>query len=61
MIEDRLIALIEEAVGKVAPELGLSGDLPPVELSKPRQKTHGDFATNVALDRASRMCRSFAF
>jgi len=55
MIEERLIALVSEALAAAAPELGLSGDLPAVELSKPRQKEHGDFSTNVALVVAPRV------
>jgi hypothetical protein len=47
MIEERLTALISRALAAAASELGLTGDLPEVELSKPRQKEHGDFATNV--------------
>ena len=58
MIEERLIALVTEAQAAVARELGLTGDLPEVELSKPRQKEHGDFATNVALVLATRVGRS---
>ena len=54
MIEERLIALVTEALAEVARELGLEGDLPEVELTKPRQKEHGDFATNVALVLAPR-------
>jgi arginyl-tRNA synthetase len=57
MIEERLIELVSDAVAAVAPELGLTGDLPEIELSKPRQKEHGDFATNVALVLAARMER----
>ena len=49
MIEERLIALVTEALAAVGRELGLAGDLPEVELTRPRQKEHGDFATNVAL------------
>src|SRR4030095_7168856 len=49
MIEERLIALVTEAQAEVARELDLVGGLPEVGLSKPRQKEHGDFATNVAL------------
>ena len=49
MIEQRLIALVAEALAAAAPELGLTGDPPGIQLSKPRQKEHGDFATNVAL------------
>ena len=55
MIEERLIALISRALAAAASELGLTGDLPEVELSKPRQKEHGDFATNVALVVAPRV------
>ena len=58
MIEERLIALVTEALAEVARELGLEGDLPEVELTKPRQKEHGDFATNVALVLAPRVGRS---
>src|SRR6266545_4397175 len=58
MIEERLIALVTEAQAEVARELGLAGDLAEVELSKPRQKEHGDFATNVALVLAPRVGRS---
>jgi arginyl-tRNA synthetase len=57
MIEQRLIALVAEALAAAAPELRLSGDLPEIELSKPRQKEHGDFATNVALVVAPRVKR----
>ena len=57
MIEERLIALVTEALAEVARELGLEGDLPEVELTKPRQKEHGDFATNVALVLAPRVGR----
>ncbi len=58
MIEERLIALVTEAQAEVARELGLVGDLPEVELSKPRQREHGDFATNVALVLAPLVGRS---
>src|SRR5262245_16023857 len=57
MIEQRLIALVAEALAAAADELGLSGDLPEIELSRPRQKEHGDFATNVALVVAPRVNR----
>ena len=55
MIEKRLTALISEALAAAAPELGLAGDLPEVELSKPRQKELGDLSTNVALVVAARV------
>ena len=57
MIEEPLIALITQALAATARELGLAGDLPEVELSKPRQKEHGDFSTNVALVVAARVDR----
>src|SRR3972149_3950120 len=57
MIEERLAALLREALTASAGELGLEGDLPDVELSTPKQKGHGDSATNVALARAGRVGR----
>ena len=57
MIEERLIALVSRAVAAAAAELGLTGEPPEVELSKPRQKEHGDFSTNVALVVAARVDR----
>ena len=57
MIEERLIALVSRAVAAAAAELGLTGEPPRVELSKPRQKEHGDFSTNVALVVAARVDR----
>jgi arginyl-tRNA synthetase len=59
MIEERLTALVEEALAASADELGLRReDLPEVELSTPKQKEHGDFATNVALAVARRAGRT---
>jgi arginyl-tRNA synthetase len=57
MIQDRLSELIHAALLAAGDELGLTGDPPEVELSKPRQKEHGDFATNVALVLAKRVGR----
>jgi arginyl-tRNA synthetase len=57
MIEERLKDLVGAALAAAAPELGLDGDLPLVEISTPKQKTHGDFATNVALVIAPRVGR----
>ena len=49
-IEARLVAWLVEGVAAAAPGLGLDGTaLPTPELMAPRQKEHGDFATNVAL------------
>jgi arginyl-tRNA synthetase len=58
MIEEQVRSSIADALAAAAPELGLSGDLPEVELSRPRQKEHGDLATNVALVVASKAARS---
>jgi arginyl-tRNA synthetase len=56
-IEDRLLALIREALVAAAPRLEIEGNLPEPELMAPRQREHGDFATNVALALASRAGR----
>ncbi|MFB3737885.1 MAG: arginine--tRNA ligase [Candidatus Velamenicoccus archaeovorus] len=48
-----MVRLLSEAVGSARPELGLDGDPPAVELSRPKQKAFGDFSTNVALALAS--------
>lgn len=58
MIEERLRELLGVALRSCAEELGLDGTLPEVELTRPRQKEHGDFATNVALVIAGRSGRS---
>ncbi|MBA3765071.1 MAG: arginine--tRNA ligase, partial [Actinobacteria bacterium] len=57
MIEDRLVALIAQALEAAAPSLGLDGELPTPELLAPKQREHGDFATNVALGLAKRAGR----
>jgi arginyl-tRNA synthetase len=49
VIEDQLRAWLGDGLRTAAPGLGLDGDLPEPELQEPRQKDHGDFATNVAL------------
>jgi arginyl-tRNA synthetase len=53
MIEERLTALIAEAVAAAAPGLGAEPPLPEPELQRPRQKGFGDFSTNVAMVLAS--------
>ena len=58
MIEERLASLFRDALARLDAELGLGGELPEVELTKPKQKEHGDFATNVALALAGRAGRS---
>jgi len=57
VIEDQLVAWIGEGLVAAAPTLGLEGDLPVPELLAPKQKEHGDFATNVALGLAKRAGR----
>jgi arginyl-tRNA synthetase len=49
VIEQRLVRWLRDGLARAAPGLGLDGDLPEPELQTPRQKEHGDFATNVAL------------
>ena len=56
MIEERLAALVREAVATA--DLGLDPqDVPEPEILAPKQKEHGDFATNVALALAKRAGR----
>ena len=57
MIEQRLVALISQALESAAPSLGIEGELPKPELLVPKQREHGDFATNVALGLAKRAGR----
>ena len=58
MIEDELRGWFRSGLEAAAPELGLDGELPEPEVMEPRQKEHGDFATNVALEVASRIAAS---
>ena len=58
VIEDRLIQILRSALDAAAGELGLAGDVPDIEISKPRKPEHGDFATNLALGLAGRVGRS---
>jgi arginyl-tRNA synthetase len=58
MIQQTLVRLVSEAVESASSELGLGlGDLPVPELTRPRQKEHGDWSTNVALVLAPRAGR----
>jgi arginyl-tRNA synthetase len=58
MIEDRLRELISLGVRAVLADAdGAHGDVPEPELLAPKQKDHGDFATNVALALAGRLGR----
>jgi arginyl-tRNA synthetase len=54
VIERRLGALVADAVAQAAPGLGLDPPYPEPSFAPPKQKAHGDFATNVALQLASR-------
>jgi arginyl-tRNA synthetase len=54
VIEDDLRAWLRSGLEAAAASLGLDGDLPEPEVMEPRQKEHGDFATNVALAVAGR-------
>ena len=49
MIEEQLQAWLADGLATAATDLGLDGELPTPELQAPKQKDHGDFATNVAL------------
>ena len=57
MIERRLAELVRAAMEEAAADLGFDGELPPVEIEVPRQRDHGDFATNAALALAPRLGR----
>ena len=54
MIEQQLRDWLAAGLAAAAPTLGLGADPPTPELQVPRQKEHGDFATNVALILAKR-------
>ena len=58
MIEDELRGWFRSGLEAAASGLGLDGDLPEPDVMEPRQKEHGDFATNVALEVASRIAAS---
>ena len=55
MIEDDLRAWLRSGLEAAAAGLGLDGDVPEPDVMEPRQKEHGDFATNVALTVAGRV------
>jgi len=58
VIEDELRGWFRSGLEAAASGLGLDGDLPEPDVMEPRQKEHGDFATNVALAVASRITAS---
>ena len=53
MIEDALADLLRSALASSG--LDLDGEPPDIVLTKPKQKEHGDFATNLALQVAGRV------
>ena len=53
MIEERIVGVLREAVS-AAQVLAPGDDPPEIELTKPKKKEHGDFATNLALQIARR-------
>jgi arginyl-tRNA synthetase len=57
VIEEQLRDWLRAGLEAVAAATGIDGPLPEPELSTPRQKEHGDFATNVALAAAKRAGR----
>ena len=58
MIERELVQLIREAVARSGPELGIDHVPDDIEVLRPRQREHGDYATNVALALAKDAGRS---
>jgi len=58
MIEERLARIVRQALEGAREELGLSGELPEVEIAASRQREFGDFSTNVALALAGRVGKS---
>ena len=58
MIQDTLSRILEDALRDASAELGLdAANLPEPEVSRPRVKEHGDWATNIALVLAPRAGR----
>ena len=58
MIEQELDRLIRQAVALAGPELGVDEAPEEIEVIRPRQREHGDYATNVALALAKQSGRS---
>src|SRR5437773_12407113 len=58
MVQDALLRTLASAARDAAADLGLDADaLPEPELTRPKLKEHGDWATNVALVLASKAKR----
>jgi arginyl-tRNA synthetase len=58
MVEDRLARIVRQALEGARDELGLTGELPEIEVAASRQREFGDFSTNVALALAGRVGKS---
>lgn len=59
MIKDTLAHTLRQAVENAAPELGLkAADIPQPDLTRPKQKEHGDWSTNIALVLGSKAGRA---
>ncbi|MGH2709660.1 MAG: arginine--tRNA ligase [Actinomycetota bacterium] len=58
VIERELDRLIRDAIVRASPELGIEQPPEEIEVLRPRQREHGDYATNVALALAKEAGRS---
>jgi arginyl-tRNA synthetase len=59
MMQQTLSRLLSDAAAAAAPDLGIdASDLPEPELTRPRQRDHGDWSTNIALVLSARAARS---
>jgi arginyl-tRNA synthetase len=56
-MREQLVATVEEALRALLREAGAGEDLPAFSLEAPRQREHGDFASNAALVLAKRLGR----
>lgn len=58
-VQDKLVEQLQQALSALLAEAGdAGGDLPEIALDAPRQKDHGDFACNVAMQLAGRLGRA---
>ncbi len=56
-VRERLTARFEQALAALLADVATSAEVPTVKLDVPRQKEHGDFACNVALQLAKQLGR----
>ena len=54
-VRERLTARFEQALAALLADVAASAEFPTVKLDVPRQKEHGDFACNVALQLAKQL------